>query len=67
MIELGITSIFPIIIDNTSSSDTAIEYLKKMIDKMGIILENEFIAHEMLCTHTESYCDYEVERGVLNF
>jgi hypothetical protein len=51
MLECGINSIFSITVDNPSSSDTVIEYLKRrMRDKMGIILENEFM-HMRCCVH----------------
>lgn len=48
MLECGINSIFSITVDNVNSNDIVIEYLKRrMRDKMGITLENEFM--QMRC------------------
>jgi hypothetical protein len=51
LIEWGIGNIFTIIVDNTSSNDTALDYLRKRTaHKAGAILENQFM-HVRCCAH----------------
>jgi hypothetical protein len=51
MLEWGIGSIFTITVDNASSNDTALEYLRKRIaHKASSILENQFM-HVRCCAH----------------
>jgi hypothetical protein len=51
MLEWGISSIFTITVDNASSNDTALEYLRKRTaHRTGAILENQFM-HVRCCAH----------------
>jgi len=51
MIEWGIDNIFTVTVDNASSNDTALGYLRKITThKANAILENHFI-HVRYCTH----------------
>jgi hypothetical protein len=51
MLEWGISNIFTIMVDNASSNDTALEYLRKRTaHRIGAILENQFM-HVRWCTH----------------
>jgi len=51
MLEWGISSIFTITVDNASSNNTALEYLRKrMAHRTGAILENQFM-HVRCCAH----------------
>jgi len=51
MLEWGISSIFTITVDNASSNDTALEYLRKRTaHRTGTILENQFM-HVRYCAH----------------
>jgi hypothetical protein len=51
MHEWGIDSIFTITVDNASSNDTALEYLRKRnVHKPNAILENQFM-HVRYCAH----------------
>jgi hypothetical protein len=51
MLEWGISSIFTITVDNASSNDIALEYLRKRTaHRTGAILENQFM-HVRCCAH----------------
>jgi hypothetical protein len=51
MIQWGISNIFTITVDNASSNDTALDYLRnRTAHKAGTILENQFM-HVRCCAH----------------